>query len=175
MRAGGSRREYTLSSGLTLTGVVVEPDGTPIVGANLRLQGEGNRSKWVMTDDKGAFAFKGLTAGALEIQVQSTPGGHVRGDPLAVTAGVDGIRIVLKPGHEIAGTVIGADGKPGQRVMIEALGEDGKTIASARVDRDKGEFTVKGLEKGSYTLRVRWWMFVAVGDQVGTAIGSRPY
>jgi hypothetical protein len=64
------------------------------------------------------------------------------------------LRIVLRTGHRVAGTVLDVFGKPVPNVMIKAVREDHANRKATMTDAN-GKFTLRGLSQGLTTISTR--------------------
>jgi hypothetical protein len=124
------------------------------------------------TDDKGAFAFRGLPAGSFELQAFKNAYlrasyGAARpdraGTPVVVNDGeaIKDLAMTIARGGVITGVVRDTRGRPvpGVNVRVLKLGYNGLTgertlvapgIGSAAVTDDRGEYRAYGLPPGGY-------------------------
>ncbi|MFY9821071.1 MAG: carboxypeptidase-like regulatory domain-containing protein [Thermoanaerobaculia bacterium] len=104
--------EIRMESGLTIQGHVADPDGHPIVGAQIRLSNTGSTAS-ASSDDDGNFLLEGVATG--EGSLTAKHDGFLD-TFLRVQIRPEGTRIdlVLRPDPhlEIRGRVIGQDGTP---------------------------------------------------------------
>ncbi|MHC4959711.1 MAG: carboxypeptidase regulatory-like domain-containing protein [Planctomycetota bacterium] len=144
-------RTFALDAGITLAGVVAEPDGTPVGNANVAVHIDGKQAKWARTGADGRFEFGGLETGLFEVQVAGSTEGHIKSGLVGVKAGDSEIRIVVERGLEIAGTITSARKQVVFRV--EVIAADGATAADSWAAPGR-KFRVRGLRPGRYTLRI---------------------
>ncbi|MBI1851371.1 MAG: carboxypeptidase regulatory-like domain-containing protein [Planctomycetes bacterium] len=111
----GDRR---LRPGARLSGVVVDPDGAAIAGAEVRNWGFGvarpaDEAPRV-TDDAGHFRIGGLAGGTYGLNVEASGFAPGSLDDVSVKADqeVSNLRVVLQRGLSISGHVFGPDGAP---------------------------------------------------------------
>jgi protocatechuate 3,4-dioxygenase beta subunit len=150
--AAHSGRTFALDQGITLAGVVVEPDGTPVEHANVAAHIDGKQAKWARTDADGRFKFGGLeNAARFEVQMVGSTQGHIRSELTAVKAGDADIRIVVERGLEISATIVSSETAVVFRV--EVLAADGTKAAESWASPGR-KFTVRGLRPGRYTLKL---------------------
>jgi len=155
--ASAGPRDFALEAGLRVAGVVVDEEGEPVVGVSVRLVVEGTRGRWTRTDDEGRFEMGGLDAGTAKLQVRAARSGFVDIDPVEVRAGDTDVRIVLRRGLTIEGVVKERDGKPAENALVQAVGDDGKPVASDWLSRRDGTFELRGLPEGTFLVRVSRW------------------
>jgi protocatechuate 3,4-dioxygenase beta subunit len=154
--------DIVLAESRAIAGMVLSPDGGPVIGAavwvpepSVRKEDRDSRRRAVLeagpsssiagsrTDGQGAFRLSGLGGGAHEVAVlaEGHPGELLEG----VAAGETGLAIVLKPGVTIRGRVVEAESGapvPGARVEVEG-GRGGKATADS-----EGRFELRGVGLG---------------------------
>jgi protocatechuate 3,4-dioxygenase beta subunit len=144
----------------TVSGTVVDPAGTPVVGAQVQRRVKGDRSMTFFmggdpmsatTDDKGAFALKSVPAGSWQLVASSD--GWAKSDPTSVQVvsgqNVDGVALHLRAGGTLVGEVWDARGSHavGRNVQLfSMMSGDSRQIA---VD-DGGSFKAEHLTPGTY-------------------------
>jgi carboxypeptidase family protein/AhpC/TSA family protein len=166
----------------TLTGRVVDPDGRPIAGAEVRAMlmiedrssgtprmafGAKGLEAWLATTGPdGAFRFTDVPADARAEYLVAAPGraatmtldSSQSGMPrLKFAAGEEPATIVLQPEARIEGRVIEkATGKPvgGAGILAGIADPRGSFEAQEGVAGPDGRFAVGGLRGGSYLLRL---------------------
>lgn len=154
--------EIVLEEGGALEGVVIDPVGTPVAGAEVALAIDG-RAAWgadalrpmpgAVTDADGRFRLEGLAPENYRIDVRmdgfrpgSAAGLNVaRGETRAV-------ELVLEPGARLEGIVLDGEGAPVPRVEVEPRGNRRARGPSVQTGPD-GTFRIDTLEEGTYTLR----------------------
>ncbi|MCP5525151.1 MAG: carboxypeptidase regulatory-like domain-containing protein, partial [Verrucomicrobiales bacterium] len=144
----------------TLTARVVDPDGSPVVGAEVQLlvASPSRDLGRLGTDQSGEFPIPtgcGVVSFLVEAQGWVPKGGKV--DPAEAE---DPVIIRLEKGRTVSGRVLNDDGKPveGAWVDVADLPKVGYPVASweqwrARTDA-AGRFTLKGVPKGEVVLGV---------------------
>ncbi|MCL2640000.1 MAG: M48 family metalloprotease [Phycisphaerales bacterium] len=160
----------TFSPGITVSGIIRNPDNTPAAHIEVELSYNNEVSSFnssTRSDREGRFAFENVDPKL------SLPGGNYR---LVVTPGVTTqgfsrkialsdkppppLEIVLEAGHVIRGTVIHAGtGEPLADVRVWAIPDfsQGELHYSARIETTtnaKGEFEYRNLEAVSHTIYV---------------------
>ncbi len=152
----------------SLSGVVVDVAGDPVVGALVRAGEREARS-----DDDGAFAFEGLPAGTWRVDARAdgmlSPGPEAKRGVDFTLGGDDGpdslddVRLVLRWPGSVAGRVVaGKEGVGGAELsahwlFAEGLGgrmEPFDLSALGRTQAD-GSFELKGLAPGRMKIVVR--------------------
>jgi protocatechuate 3,4-dioxygenase beta subunit len=138
------------------------------------------RSRVVVSDDEGRFAFADVGPGEYELVVIRTgyapvPEGQSRGVSLRLAAGqqASGVVLRLQPEGVIPGRLYDEGGSPLAGAEVEALSlraQGGRQslapVAAARTD-DKGEFRIAGLSAGQYYVVARDMAFSKAGDATG--------
>ncbi|WP_394841030.1 carboxypeptidase regulatory-like domain-containing protein [Pendulispora brunnea] len=161
---------WTVQTGFTVQGKVVDATGQPVAGATVLAGtiGEGRdpraRVAWreMRTEKDGAFRLRGLPAATYRVQVDDH-GTTPMKDPVEVKVhrNIDALRIVLPASGTIEGTVVDATGVPVPKLRVEAQGDRfdrrGDTLAL-----DDGTFVLKGLPPGEYRLQAtnRSWAVI---------------
>jgi protocatechuate 3,4-dioxygenase beta subunit len=146
-----------LDRAATLAGLVVDPAGAPVSGAELwatsrtELWPGGWPRAW--TDSQGRFRFTHLPARAAGVVLASRDG--YRSSETAIVTPAPGeaarpLRLVLEPGEAVAvGRMVGPGGAPLEGVSVRLVG--GSANRRTRSDPD-GRFRFAALAPGSYRL-----------------------
>jgi hypothetical protein len=160
-----------LAPAVPIAGLVVDEDGAPIGGAEVRLLGAGGRASLIsipgrfLTAADGTFRAAAPLGAVLEAHKPGFYPGSARVDLQAM---VDGrIRIQLgaaaagpaPPRGALAGRVVGPDGRPVPGALVEAAkthgwAYSGTPVAQAVTDAD-GRFHVGDLARSPHQLTVR--------------------
>jgi hypothetical protein len=169
VQAGTTDLRVVLEKGLSITGRVLLPNGSPADNIWVTARGENNRSESDRTDTDGKFELRNLPAGTYEVTANSPSGYNFRGGGVdddspdlrsnsqeGVAAGAESIEIRLKPGASIEGIVTDDAGNPLGGASVWANATDGSSGGSlsgwSRTD-DDGRFRVRGLDPAqSYTV-----------------------
>lgn len=152
-----------LEAEAVVEGTVVEAGGAPVEGAGVERASGSNPLEAMMarifaveplkTDAQGHFRIGGLSAGTTRVVATKEGFVEATSDELELAAGqtVSGIRLELARGGEIWGVVSDAAGapQPGASVMCQ---ETAKLQMHSVKSDDKGEYHVKGLAGGAFTL-----------------------
>ena len=165
----GSVKTSEAEAGVSVTGWVVGGTGKPISGATVRLStmdplGVNVRRKnqtTTSTGADGAFRLGGLGAGTGSLRVRAD--GYLRAEvelgELFVGQVAAGVRVQLEEARILSGVVLGPDGSPAVRAMVELEPVDEKQrvgrwrTASKKTDED-GRFHFDELRDGLVNLRV---------------------
>ncbi|MBX7245529.1 MAG: carboxypeptidase regulatory-like domain-containing protein [Candidatus Sumerlaeaceae bacterium] len=154
-------KDIQLVKAITVSGTVETEGGKPVAGAKVQIVNPrfGRDEKGVSTDAKGAYEVD--VAPFTSIRVKASGGGF----PSAVSEVVEvidksitDVKIVLKPGGTLSGTVVGPDGGPisGADVsgsvsyMVGQYGS-GDTVGSVK-SGTQGEFTLLNVPNGQVYL-----------------------
>jgi protocatechuate 3,4-dioxygenase beta subunit len=135
-----------------------ESAGDPLPSVRLSVQINGQHKRQVTSGIDGRFEAGGLDAGEITLRPAAWNQNYINPGPITVDAGDMNIRIVLEEGESITGTVYNADGTPANQVQIAALDAEGNEVSQTWSWQGDGTFTVGGLPKGTYTLKVSRWV-----------------
>jgi hypothetical protein len=166
-----------------ISGVVSNPDGTPVTSGNINLMADaggaranamgmnlGGRIQW-----DGAFTINNVAPGRYILRARGddseTP--QFAAQPISVNGGdLSGVTVVLSPGATISGTVSflpgGSPAPDYTQFRITAPSTDQSDFgpqSNARVDKD-GHFTISGVSAGAHLIRPsngsRSWLLQSV-------------
>lgn len=144
------RLDVRLSRGRDVTGTVIDENGVPVEGAGVTARSAIQDSGWrtTRTDSSGAFRLDGLAPGRYTFRAEKP--GYVAGEArdIDLEAALAGVRISLKGGGTIVGTVRGLRPEDYNTVMVMATSAAGRASASGRVDSG-GRFRLEGVPTGS--------------------------
>jgi uncharacterized GH25 family protein len=148
-----------MEAGMSISGVVNDADGRPIVQMAIQAVqvGGGNGSGNGYTDQEGKFTISGLASGTYRLEVPQW-GGSNQAYVLDLTqtyaAGTTGLRLVAGKGVTISGVVVDEAGSPvGGGYVSAASSKGGGKFAQVKND---GTFEIGGLEAGqTYRLDAR--------------------
>lgn len=152
--------QLRLGAPATLQGLVVTSGGAPVPGATVGLSpaGEGGELARAVAGADGRFAFRGLAAGAYDLDAGAEGFAATLRRGLALAAGdVFEVRLTLPGTGAVEGTVRDGLGRPiaGARVRGGKLwGSLGQVDAEAVTGED-GRYRLGGLEPGRTTVRAR--------------------
>jgi protocatechuate 3,4-dioxygenase beta subunit len=162
---------------LTIEGVVMLPDGSPVAGANLSAVKDapggaaqedggvyyGGGGSWSMTGAGGKFRIAGLASGLYRLNVQADWQGALnirnkKSDPIA--AGARDVKVVVDVGAVIAGRVLDPKRQPVSGMMVYASPEpkDGKQPEGLQgrqaTTKEDGTFSLSGLGDATYSVQL---------------------
>jgi hypothetical protein len=151
---------YAQGAGGTVTGTVLV-GGKPAVGATVRVSNDSDSAKALSlkTDAQGTFRAEGLAIGRAEVEVETAEGltaaRGVRIDPETKTGNI----IIDFGTTTVRGSLLGADGTQVGNAWITAERVDpssatGFTGVSNKSVGPDGSFEMKGLQAGTYQLRI---------------------
>jgi large repetitive protein len=143
------RLDVQLSAGTRVSGVVVTEAGAPVADAEVDAVAGAGGFRNTKTDANGAFSFDSLSAGRYRFTAAKHGFSEARLDDFDVTSGAP-VRLVLRSGATLYGTVRGLSADELQSATVEARGSDG-AFANASVDAN-GSFRLEGAPTG--TVRV---------------------
>lgn len=157
---GTNRFDVELEEGFKVAGRVVDQDGRPVGGAQVRLATLSRvelREHHGSTGIDGAFLLAPVAAGRYGLE--ATASGFAaakRSEPVTVVDGaVEGLEIVLRRGASVSGKVLGLSAEELAAVAVTAHGEAGEQRA-ASLDSE-GRFEVRNLPPGDWLLRASLW------------------
>ncbi len=152
--------DFTLSSGATISGRVVDVDGRPVVGANVHFSLDGNRTpdRTSRSGEDGRFEQGGIPPES-QVRVWAERLGKVStalGPEPVSTAGLHELTFTLSEEATglIAGTVVDTLGRPASGATVECDTPDVSLTKplSLQTGAD-GAFRFEDLAKGVYTLQ----------------------
>ncbi|WP_461186589.1 beta strand repeat-containing protein [Arthrobacter sp. Z4-13] len=136
------------------------------------LDGSGKLVKSGSTDGTGNYSVVGLAAGSYKVafnrssgftqdeaqyyqnQPESAGAGQAKAIPLTSGQSAQNIDATLTAGGSVTGTVLDKAGKPAANAFIQAYTPDGSLVTRSVSTDAAGNYTLKGLTTGNYTLRV---------------------
>ena len=146
-----------------LTGHVVDGDGKPVKGAEVRVSdqlrgGDAAAERRAASDDKGAFRVGGLAASRYRVEVRPPDALVERREAIELARGrtLDLGTFRARPGLALSGTVTGDDGEPVEGLALRAfrrLGQ-GRALERRGTTDAEGRFRLGGLAEGRYDLDV---------------------
>ena len=172
--------ELILEAGLTISGRILLPHGTPAPGARVELApsvptvvpATDEESSWRRTsaDEDGRFWFSGLEDAPYDLAAAASTtepnAADLRARRNGVAAGTEGIELVLAESASLAGVVVDDEGSPipAFALELEPEGRPDERFALSCTDAD-GRFEVPGLHAGP------WRLHAEADDHVGAPEG----
>jgi hypothetical protein len=145
-------REFVLESGGTLEGIVAFADGMPVAAARVRITEPDGRTVHVATDATGRFRAGGFSRASVTVVLEDSGElGLVEQRIEEVALGT--IRLVAERGVSIRGRILDADGEPVEMAHVVVRASDGSLVKSEMVFTASGEFHLRGLRPGPYSLQ----------------------
>ncbi|MEO8218697.1 MAG: carboxypeptidase-like regulatory domain-containing protein, partial [Acidobacteriota bacterium] len=142
--------DVRLAHGTEVHGVVVDQSGAPVSEAQVVARGavEGAGYNQARTDANGTFQFEGLTPGRYSFRADKS--GYVSGsaDDIDIQSSPS-VRIALKGGGVVFGTVSGFNPEEAARVNVRA--SSGREGGTSRID-SSGAFRIEGVPAGAVTV-----------------------
>ncbi|WP_434386804.1 carboxypeptidase regulatory-like domain-containing protein [Melittangium boletus] len=150
---GGRELDFALASTIHLSGVLVDEEGQPVAGEDLRLaSSEPEETLWATSGSNGRFTFDVPQAGRYHLQLNDRPQHFI---PLMeVTVPAD-LRLSVKRRPTLRGEVLDDTGQPLSRVEVTLWPEDPGTsrqhFAHTLTDA-RGRFQLRAPTQGRYQL-----------------------
>jgi large repetitive protein len=159
----GGQADLVLFPGSSITGTVLGPEGQPIAGAMVRVEGDFsfraiNSSGLEKTDAKGRFEIVGLEAGLYRVVARHPDFAPGVASGIAVERSGDvQADLVLERGTRIVGRLVGSSERPvAGRVMVQELAASRMPHSLDEVFRvdagTDGVFQIVGIPSGSHVL-----------------------
>jgi protocatechuate 3,4-dioxygenase beta subunit len=156
---GGASLELALGRGTVVSGWVLDPDGAPAAGIDLRLGSRGRTSSndpRATSSADGSFVFRGVPEGEYRVRVMdgelsrwSVPDPiHVEGE-----APVTGVEVRLPRTASLRGRLVGLEPSELRTAEVRAMGTGagGIRLLPGRVDED-GTYRITELTPGDWTV-----------------------
>jgi protocatechuate 3,4-dioxygenase beta subunit len=166
--------DVMLQPGGVIEGSVVDDQGRPMVGADVRVAGENRdarswlasntgvsevaqfRDRSTRTDSKGRFRLPDLTSGSWRVHVRPEASDRAMTQDVVLAEGEvrEGMQFVFATGLTIAGKIFSVDGAPfTESIYLDASpnGEGATEPFAARVGLD-GQFQFQDIKPGTYTI-----------------------
>lgn len=136
----------------------------------LKVEGGLSDSRVAATNDRGEFAFRGVTAGTYRISAQHDA--FIRADVSGVTVSqgqaVRGLTLRMTPTGVITGRVVDEYGDPAADVYVRATLKDSTFETTTN---DLGEYRLFGLPPGAYTVSAAPYLAPLIEEM---ALGNLP-
>jgi len=155
-----------LEEGGIISGFVVDPQGRPIAGADVRVVGGASRFQSpslgarnssnpsrTATDSRGVFEFRNLRSGVVSLQVKADSYVKQKVDRIDpnVPSTARNLQVVLDLGCEIFGVVTDANGAAQNGVQVFLSDPGGGPTGNQRTaTNSEGTYQFKGLSQGTY-------------------------
>ncbi len=145
--------------GLTISGRVLDADGNPVIGAEVRGRGEGWQDLQ-RSDTSGSFVLANLTPGA-EVTISaatSTATSGLQGPMLVPEGGLTDVELVLSEQRNalVAGTVVDKQSRPlAARVIAWPDGRPVVDYPPANTSDSTGRFVLPNVAPGAYIVTVK--------------------
>jgi hypothetical protein len=141
----------------TVTGHVQEPDGSPVVNAQVILQSGSVGYAYVYTDSNGNYLFIGMPNGTYALGVD-TPSSNLLNSPqqsVAVSGDTNLGTTTLPYAYTIKGYVLLTDGSPAPNAYVYLTGSSGNEITNWLETDSTGHYAITGIPAGTYNLNVQ--------------------
>jgi uncharacterized GH25 family protein len=143
-----TRLDVQLSSGETVSGVVVTEAGAPVPDARVEAFGAGMRGGSVRTNANGAFEMDALTPGRYRFTASKQGVGEGSVDDIDLSANQQ-VRITMRGGATIYGRIIGLT--PDELSVATVTARSGRSYVSASPD-SSGSYRMEGAPSGTVTV-----------------------
>ena len=157
--------EFRLAPAATVTGIVRNPDGSPVGGAVIRADEGG--PEW-MADASGApprptatsredgtFEIGGLTPGTVQLYARAE--GFTRGPAVVVEVEPGGrateVQLFVRAGGILSGEIFGPGGRPVSEAMVQLVSTSNFEIVHTQSD-EAGTFRSEHLDPGTWQILV---------------------
>lgn len=159
--------EIVLKRGGSISGIVVDPSGSPLEGMEVYAVTNSATAGGRPTDAQGAFKVEGLSPGDYSIQARERrregsppPLTPVGSTTLSERQNITGLRLIYTPkpasqdGLTIEGLITNRQGEPIKDANAQASSTDGSGGYAYTLSDDNGRFVLKGLKEGMYRFTV---------------------
>ncbi len=149
---------YELRSYRSLGGVVLDPEGRPVVGAEIILHDEETGFPFLTdqaTDEDGRFHLDRVPDLSVYVLAHPDAEKHPALGPASVGPIEDedhSLKIVLPEGLEIRGRLLDAEGRGLVGIRVEGAARVPFHVSSETTTDDEGRFRLRGLAPGHYNL-----------------------
>lgn len=154
VKSGTNRLDLRFSTGASVSGRVVDPDGLPAADVHLTLQGTEDFTLRFTTTSRadGTFLFDDVAPGSYRLvgEASGRATSH-RPDPVTVAAQpVSGVELRMQRGQVLTGQLLGADFDDVSSAQVIAMSNVG--FIAGKVDFEGG-YRVEGMGPGHWTVR----------------------
>ncbi|KQR12076.1 carboxypeptidase regulatory-like domain-containing protein [Cellulomonas sp. Leaf334] len=158
--------DVSLERGVTLTGRVVGPDGSPVRGASVSPRIGDSFPPSAVTGDDGTYTLRGLRPGAYELYVGAPldgpllsgyyPDGGIPEHPQKFTLTTTPVQTLpdtrLQRGGTVAGTITRPDGTPVRDASVWVELDDPRGSGSSTTTDEHGDYVATGVRAGNVTV-----------------------
>ncbi|MBE4747943.1 carboxypeptidase regulatory-like domain-containing protein [Corallococcus sp. ZKHCc1 1396] len=154
--------DFTLSRAVSVEGLVVDTEGRPLAGVTLRLAPGSDPSIYInrdraaqqdentVSDEAGRFLLETAGEGPARLWAGAA---DFMPEKVSVKVPATGLRVVLRRGASVSGTVLDAKGQPMPSVEVQLWNmAPGSGEARAGTVDAAGGFSLRGLKAGRYAL-----------------------
>ena len=154
VKTGTNRLDVRFTTGASVAGRVVDPDGLPAADVHLTLQGTEDFTLRFTTTSRtdGTFLFDDVATGSYRLvgEASGMATSH-RTDPVTVAAQpVSGVELRMQRGQVLTGQLLGVDFDDVSSAQVMAMSQVG--FLAGKVDFEGG-YRVEGLGPGRWTVR----------------------
>nr|MDJ0976342.1 carboxypeptidase-like regulatory domain-containing protein [Planctomycetota bacterium] len=140
---GEVREDVVLAfeTGVDVTGVVTDPQGKPVAQLGLTAHYRDQRaphSAYTTTNGKGAFRFRGIPPGKIQISARDGQRGVMLTQIIEAPSSDHRLTFQATPVTTIKGTVVGPDGEPIPGCTVIGRTKDGRPVRANRSGRVTG-------------------------------------
>jgi protocatechuate 3,4-dioxygenase beta subunit len=157
VRPGENRLDFRLERGLSVAGRVVDENGSPVLGASVRV-GSGMRFTFggrdgAMSDEDGRFELSGVEPGTHSVSASKEGWATAVEERVEVVAPVDGLLLTLTRGARIVGNVLGVDFADLQTTAVTAGPTSRPALPESGSLDFEGGYVIEGLSPGTWRVR----------------------
>ncbi|HTG44470.1 MAG TPA: carboxypeptidase-like regulatory domain-containing protein, partial [Verrucomicrobiae bacterium] len=158
--------ELKLMKGVTVSGVILTPEGHPAPGIRFRMETRVSEShsfgsEAMISDGAGRFKFENVNPaldGIYSLGLQNNPGFQQAIHEFKVDG--KSLSIHLQPGHSVSGVLIDdATGRPAPGLAVyvtpQPLGGKRSYVEADEITDQEGKFLLSTLDEGNYAIGVR--------------------
>ena len=165
---------YTLLPGDAITGLVIDGNGSPISSIMLHLSGQDSAgtpyNQETVTATDGTYSFTGLPDGTYFVSAGNLAGIDQQQASLTAAEPKSTLNFAIA-GAVVTGTVLAADGTTPVDLASVFVVQNGRAIVEAETGAS-GDFTVRGLAAGAYTLFATTGMGLTPAETITVAANA---
>jgi protocatechuate 3,4-dioxygenase beta subunit len=155
----------TLARGASVSGIVLDPAGQPVAGAQINVEtnssfagafGRDSDEDKIFSDEQGRWQVKALSAGSYRLRARHEKFAPGLSEPIALDGKTpkENVEIRLTQGATLSGKVVSAKGDTVASALI-SIGKDSTDAFTWEPNRktysdEKGEFKIEGIIKGAH-------------------------